>query len=93
MKIVEVRPLVDYRLYLRFEDESAGAIDLSAYAGRGVFAAWLQPGIFDKVWITEAGAVEWPGEIDLCSDALYLQLTGKSPEDIFSTLSSHLVHA
>jgi hypothetical protein len=29
------------------------------------------------------GAIEWPGNLDLCPDALYLRLTGKRPEDVF----------
>jgi hypothetical protein len=93
MKIIEVTPLQEFRLFLRFEEGSAGVVDLASYAGRGVFAAWLQPGLFAAVSITEAGALEWPGEIDLCPDALYLQLTGKSPEDLFSNKQGVLAHA
>jgi hypothetical protein len=29
---------------------------------------------------------EWPGELDLCADSLYTQLTGKSAEEIFPNL-------
>ena len=93
MKIIEAKPLADFHLFLRFEDGRSGTVDLSIYAGQGVFASWLQPGIFDQVWITEAGALEWPGEIDLCPDSLYLRLTGKSPEDLFPSLHGHLLHA
>jgi len=93
MKIIEVTPLQEFQLFLRFEDGSAGVVDLASYAGRGVFSAWLQPGLFSAVRITEAGALEWPGEIDLCPDALYLQLTGKSPEDLFSQRQGILAHA
>jgi hypothetical protein len=93
MKIIEARPERDFRLFLRFDDATAGVIDLSEFAGRGVFAAWNKPGVFERVRITEQGAVEWPGEIDLCPDALYLRLTGKSPEDLFSTLTQQRAHA
>jgi hypothetical protein len=37
------------------------------------------------------GASEWGDAIDICPDAMYLRLTGKSPEDIFPSLQS--VHA
>jgi hypothetical protein len=58
-----------------------------------VFAAWLKPGVFEQVRLTEAGAPEWPGEIDLCPDALYLGLTGKAPEEVFPALRRLPTHA
>jgi hypothetical protein len=93
MKITEAVPQGEYKLFLRFEDGVAGEVDLSALAGRGVFAAWRQPGVFERVTVTEAGAAEWPGEVDLCPDALYMQLTGLSPDEVFSGLRSLASHA
>ena len=29
------------------------------------------------------GAIEWPSGLDLCADAMYLRLTGKSAEEVF----------
>ncbi len=78
MKIVELAARENYQLFLRYDDRSKGVVNLSALAGRGVFAAWLEPGVFEQVTLSEFGAPEWPGEPDLCTDALYLQLTGKS---------------
>jgi hypothetical protein len=57
---------------------------LSHLAGRGVFAAWEQEGVFTQVKLGSHGQLEWPGGLDLCPDALYLTLTGKRPEDVFS---------
>jgi uncharacterized protein DUF2442 len=93
VKITEARPMANYKLFLRFNDEVSGVVDLSDLAGRGVFDAWKSDGIFEKVGITEVGALEWPGELDLCPDALYLQLTGKQPEDIFPALRKGATHA
>jgi hypothetical protein len=93
MNLLEIAPKGDYRLFLRYDDGSNGEVDLSAYAGRGVFVAWLKPGVFDQVRLTANGHPEWPGEIDLCPDALYMQLTGKSPEEVFPTLSHLPTHA
>jgi hypothetical protein len=45
------------------------------------------------VRVTAEGAVEWPGEIDLCPDALYLQMTGKTAEEVFPALSGPTAHA
>ncbi len=93
MRITEAVPREEYKLFLRFEDGVAGEVDLSALAGRGVFATWRQPGVFERVAVTEGGAVEWPGELDLCPDALYMQLTGLSPDEVFLGLRSLAGHA
>lgn len=92
MKIVEAKPLPELHLFLRFEDGVSGEIDLSSFAGRGVFKSWLEPGNFEQVRITDSGAVEWPDEIDLCPDSLYLRMTGKSPEELFPALRDRLAH-
>jgi hypothetical protein len=93
MKLTEISPKAGYRLFLRYDDGACGEVDLSAYAGRGVFAAWLMPGVFEQVILAAAGHPEWPGQIDLCPDALYMQLTGKCPEEVFPTLRKLSVHA
>jgi hypothetical protein len=93
MKVVEAKALSEFCLFVRFDDGVSGVVDLSAMAGRGVLSSWLRPGVFDRVQVTDVGAVEWPGEIDLCPDSLYLQVTGKSPEDLFPALGGRLAHA
>ena len=81
---IEVRPVGRYRIWLRYEDGTAGEVNLSHLAGRGVFAAWDEEGVFAQVELGPHGAVEWPGDLALCPDALYLRLTGKRPEEVFS---------
>jgi len=88
VKITEVKSLQNYKLFLRFNDGVSGIVDLSDMAGRGVFEAWTQDRVFEQVRITELGALEWPGELDLCADALYLKLTGKQPEIFFPLCAS-----
>jgi uncharacterized protein DUF2442 len=85
---VEVRPLANYKIWLRYDDGVEGEVDLSDLAGRGVFEAWNDPAFFRSVRIASHGAVEWGSELDLCPDALYMRLTGKTPEDLFPTLRS-----
>lgn len=77
---VEVEARGSYRIWLRFSDGVEGEVDLSDLAGQGVFAAWQDPGFFDSVRIDETRAVCWGDAVDLCSDALYLRLTGIEPE-------------
>lgn len=83
---IAVKALEGYRLWLRYSDGIEGEVDLSHLVGRGVFKAWQDKAFFEAVHIDEAGAVSWGEEIDLCPDALYLQLMGKSPEEVFQNL-------
>ena len=68
-------------------------MDLSHLAGKGVFTIWEQEGVFPRVKLGPHGRIEWPGEVDLCPDAIYLRLTGKRPEDVFTGLGSTGSHA
>ncbi len=88
---VEVTALKDFRIWLRYDDGTEGEVDLSDIAGHGVFKAWDDVAFFGSVRLGSHGAIEWPGEIDICPDAMYLRLAGKSPEDVFPALKS--VHA
>ena len=72
-----VAPRDGYRLGLRYSDGAAGEIDLSPLVGQGVFAAWENPACFAAVRLAEHGAIVWDDDLELCPDALYLQLTGK----------------
>lgn len=93
MTIVRAKPLSDYRVDLAFDDGTTGIVDLSSLAGRGVFAAWLTPGLFEQVKISDSGALEWPGEIDLCPDSLYLKLKQISADELFPLLETESTHA
>ena len=74
--VTEVEPREGCRIWLRYSDGSAGEVDLSDLLGKGVFRAWNDPGFFDRVHVTPHGAVAWSEEIELCPDALYIELTG-----------------
>ena len=68
-KPVEVKPLANYLIWLRYDDGVEGEVDLSELAGRGVFAAWDEAAFFRSVRIASHGGVEWGSELDLCPDA------------------------
>ena len=93
MEIVSARIVTKFKVHLIFSNGVAGIIDLGDLAGRGVFQAWMEPGFFEQMQLTPFGALSWPGELELCPDSLYLQLTEKEPEEIFSSLHRNLVHA
>lgn len=84
----EVRALQNVRIWLRYDDGTEGEVDLSDLAGRGVFRAWNDMTFFHSVRLAAHGAIAWGSDIDLCPDAMYLRLTGKSPEAIFPSLRS-----
>ncbi|HWP85929.1 MAG TPA: DUF2442 domain-containing protein [Terriglobia bacterium] len=92
-RIEEVRALNGFRLWLRYQDGVSGEVDLSDIAGRGVFEVWRDRRVFEAVRISESGALEWANELDLCSDALYLRLTGKTPEEVFPHSRAAQAHA
>ena len=74
-RILEAKPLPEYRVWVRFSDGIEGEIDLSDMVGKGVFAAWLDPEEFKKVSIDlQTYTLTWPGGIDIAPDALYEEL-------------------
>lgn len=85
---LEVKALSEYRIWIRYDDGEEGEVDLSHLAGQGVFTLWEDEQHWKNVRISEDGAIRWSEEIELCPDATYLKLTGKSPEDAFPQLKS-----
>ena len=75
---VAVEPREGYRIWLRYSDGEAGEVNLSDLAGGGVFSVWDDRTCFEAVHLTEYGAIAWSEELELCPDALYMRLTGKS---------------
>jgi len=92
-RITKVKVLPGYRLELEFDDGVSGVVDLSDTVGKGVFALWRNPLVFEQVRIGSSGELAWSDRIDLCPDALYLRVTGKKPEDIFPALRHQPTHA
>ncbi len=77
--VVEVRPLGDYRVHLRFEDGVEGDIDLGdVIEFKGIFAPLRDSQEFAKVRIhPDLGTVVWPNGADLDPDVLYAKVAGK----------------
>lgn len=66
-------------LRIEFVDGSHGSISLPALAATGgVFASLTDAATRTHVTIGERGRfLEWPGGIDLCADALWLEVHGQ----------------
>jgi len=78
--IIEVKPLKNYTVWLKFADGVEGTVDLSDLAGKGVFSAWEDVDFFNSVFVDEqTRTIAWEGGIDLCPDNLYAKITGTDP--------------
>jgi len=74
------------RLWLRFSDGVEGEVNVSDFAGRGVFSAWDKVVSFNSARIGTVGQVAWDGGLEICADMLYMRLTGEPPDQVFPNL-------
>ena len=88
-QVVGVGPLDGYRIWVRFDDEVVGEIDLSDYVDldKPMFQPWKDRQVFETVRVGQYGEVVWyiPGAeqgVDLGSDALYMELTGLTEDEM-----------
>lgn len=81
--VVEVNPLADYRLHLRFEDGATGDVDVAELVKfRGVFAPLADKAYFDLARVEPVlGTVVWPNGADIDPDVLYALATGEPLPD------------
>ena len=85
-KPIALKPLQDYRLWVQYADGVEGVVDLSEFAGRGVFSLWNDYRNFEKVAIGGDGAIVWNDDVEMCPDAIYLKVAGKTSEELFPSL-------
>lgn len=80
-KPVEVKALKKYKIWVRYEDGSAGEIDLSDLSGKPVFKFWDINKNFEKVYINkDTGAIAWNEEIEICPNNVYYEINNIDPE-------------
>jgi hypothetical protein len=71
-RVVRIEAARDGQLDLLFANGERRRFDVRPYIARGgVFAALAEPGLFGGARVV-AGAIEWPGEVDLSYDTVYL---------------------
>ena len=85
-RVTKIKALPNYAIWVQYDDGVEGTVDLSHLVGRGVFAAWTDAHAFAQARIGDSGELRWGDALDLCPDALYLRLTGQSPEQLFPAL-------
>ena len=86
--VVELEVRRPYAIWVRFDDGTAGEVDLSDSAKTGgIFSAWSDAAYWRSAHIVpDSGAVAWGdgSEVDVCPLSLYLDLTGRSFDDFRS---------
>ena len=93
IKPISVTASSNYRIHIAFSDGVEGEVDLSALAGQGVSEAWKEQGFFERVHLGIGRQIRWSDEIELCPDAVYMRLTGKTPKELFPRLKHGNLHA
>lgn len=92
-RISKVKVLTRYKLHLTYNDGTEGTVNLSHLVGKGVFKLWKDYEQFRTVSIGSSGELIWGDKVDLCPDALYMQITGKGPEELFPSLKREKLRA
>ena len=81
-KITAFKVLESYRVWLRFDDGAEGEVDFSHKPHTGVYMPWRDYDYFRCAHLGECGELRWDDQLDFCPDALWLQVTGRKPEDL-----------
>ncbi len=68
--VVEVKPVGDLELEVRFADGLTGRVRFLPSHLTGVFAPLKERKFFARAFV-DHGAVAWPGDVDLAPDAMY----------------------
>ena len=71
-QVTRLTPHGNHRLLLEFSNGEMRLFDLTPWLGKGVFRALRDSPEFAQAQVVD-GSIEWPGEIDLSFDTLYLR--------------------
>ena len=71
-QVTRLTPQAHHRLLLEFSNGEVRLFDLTPWLDKGVFRALRDSPEFAQAEVVD-GSVEWPGEIDLSFDTLYLR--------------------
>jgi hypothetical protein len=78
--LIEAEPLVDCVVRVRFDDGTAGDVDLSYLRDfGGVFEPLKDPSYFRQLRADpEAGTIVWPNDVDIAPETLYARAQGRA---------------
>jgi len=69
--VVDAKCVRDFIVWVRFEDEAEGEIDLSSELWGPVFEPLKDRDFFQRVFVAEYGTLAWPNGADLAPEFLY----------------------
>ncbi len=77
--VIEVKSLGDYKVFLRFDDDQCGQLDLAQVISfEGIFEPLKDKNYFATVAIhPELGTIYWKNGADIAPDYLYKLITTK----------------
>ena len=79
--LVEARD--NWQIWVEYSDGVSGVIDLADVADEPSFSKWQDPEFWRSVRIADYRAIVWSDDIELCPDSIYMELTGKSLDEIY----------
>jgi hypothetical protein len=88
-KLLEVKPLPDFTLLLKYDDGVKGNISLKKLSATDVFSAWKNKVNFSKVSIPRDNVIAWNDEMEIDADSLYLELRGITFEQLKQESNHH----
>jgi len=68
--IIEVRPLENYHIWIRFADNFDATIDVKPYITTGISTKLLEVEYFNQVKTDEFGGITWQNGFDFCPNYL-----------------------
>ncbi len=78
---VRVEAREGFRIWLEYSDGVSGEVDLSHLASNEAFKIWNDRECFESVYL-DSGDIAWSDDAGLCHNALYMQITGKTAEEL-----------
>lgn len=73
--VVEARYLHDYTVWLKFEDGTAGEVDLAGELHGPIFEPLRDPEYFRRFMVSpDLGTISWPNGADFAPEFLYERL-------------------
>ena len=69
-KLIDLKVLQDYRIWLRFKDGEEKIINFRPFIGKGFAAELLDREKFQKAFIEPGGGIAWENGYDFCPNYL-----------------------
>lgn len=80
-KIIELKYIDEYKLWIRFNDGESKIIDFKNFIGKGISSILIDIEYFKLVTIDNGGGIEWPNGFDFCPN--YLKEFVDSTENVY----------